>query len=154
MGYVLQYQYPMRPSLALTATPGLLPIFQWLSSMERSQPPSRKLLTIERLQGWSMLAYYPLEHLYFLASQKIIPINQRRLAKIAVWSCRFWAAYVMLQFVHLQEDQHHLRLAQKAIKGGDATSEQKKEISRKKRALRNEFLVNLGYLPLTIHWWV
>jgi len=131
---------------------GLLPILQWLGSMEQTQPPSRKLLTIERLQGWSMLAYYPLEHIYYLASQKIIPMSNRKLLKIAVWSCRFWAAYVVLQFVHLREDWRHLRARERALKGTEITPEQKEEISRRKRALSNEFWANVGYFPLTIHW--
>lgn len=99
-----------------------------------------------------MLAYYPLEHIYFLASQKIISVNDRRLNKIAVWSCRFWAAYVILQLLHLREDQHLLRLRHKALKGVENAGEQKEGISRRRWALWNEFLVNLGYLPLTIHW--
>lgn len=101
-----------------------------------------------------MLAYYPLEHIYFLASQKIISVNNRRLNKIAIWSCRFWAAYVILQLLHLREDQHLLRLRQKSLKGVESTGEQKEEISRRRWALWNEALVNLGYLPLTIHWYV
>lgn len=65
-------------------------------SLEKSHPPTRALLTIERLQGWSMLAYYPLEHVYFLASHKMLPwkLSSRTLNKISLWSCRFWAAYV------------------------------------------------------------
>jgi len=42
-------------------------------SLERSPPPTRSLLSIERAQGWSMLAYYPLEHLYYLAVHNIVP---------------------------------------------------------------------------------
>jgi hypothetical protein len=135
-------------------TQGLLPIFQWLGSMEQTQPPSRKLLTIERLQGWSMLAYYPLEHVCFLAAQKIITLKAQRLNRIAIWSCRFWAAYVILQFVHLKEDNRILRLREKSLKGAENVAEQREDISRRKRALWNEFLVNVGYLPLTIHWYV
>ncbi|KAH0833055.1 hypothetical protein J3R83DRAFT_12046 [Lanmaoa asiatica] len=50
---------------------GLLPILQWMISMEKNPPPTRTLLTIERLQGWSMLAYYPLEHLYYLRAHNL-----------------------------------------------------------------------------------
>jgi len=66
-----------------------------------------------------MLAYYPLEHLYYLGSKGIIlssipsPFSiflekEKRLAldpnKLGLWSCRFWAIYVVLHFAHLVED--------------------------------------------------
>ena len=74
----------------------MLPIIQWLVSIEKSQPATRKLLTIERLQGWSMLAYYPLEHVYYLASHKLLPwkLSRRTIDALGLWSTRFWAAYV------------------------------------------------------------
>lgn len=120
--------------------------------MERNQPPSRRLLTIERLQGWSMLAYYPLEHIYFLASQNIIKLSDKTITKIAVWSCRFWAAYVILQFYHLREDSRILSRRAKGLKGSEISEEQRDEVLSRKRALLNELWVNIGYMPLTIHW--
>lgn len=149
---------------------GLLPIYQWLTSLERMHPPTRKLLTIERLQGWSMIAYYPLEHLYYLRAHAILPaalalpLFKRSVSlntgKISLWSTRFWAAYVLLQFAHLREDHHLLKLRERAlnkVKGkGKASDEaaEKADLTRRWDALINELVVNLGYLPLTLHWCV
>ncbi|KZS94161.1 hypothetical protein SISNIDRAFT_453882, partial [Sistotremastrum niveocremeum HHB9708] len=130
---------------------GLLPIFQWMISLEKTSPPTRRLLNIERIQGWSMLAYYPLEHLYYLGSHQIIPISSKKLEKLSLWSCRFWAVYVVLQFFHLSEDQRLLKLRERALRSVDAP-EERKEIKRSKIAIANEFWTNVGYLPLTIHW--
>ncbi|EIN10034.1 hypothetical protein PUNSTDRAFT_102011 [Punctularia strigosozonata HHB-11173 SS5] len=157
---------------------GLLPIFQWLISLERNPPPTRKLLTIERLQGWSMLAYYPLEHISYLASHSIIPTtipalssilplwllrskSARRTMKLDVnrlslWSCRFWALYVMLQFAHLREDRQLLLAKERTLgkakgKAGMGAAE-RTEVRQRWDAYWNELVVNLGYLPLTIHW--
>ncbi|KAI8980027.1 hypothetical protein BD414DRAFT_420869 [Trametes punicea] len=155
---------------------GLLPIFQWMIAMERNPAPTRKLRTIERLQGWSMLAYYPLEHLYYLLSHSIIsdkltlpsitafiPFVRTRpndkhiplkLSTLGLWSTRFWAAYVVLQLAHLREDGRLLRMRERTLsktKTGASVAE-KEEISRRKKALTNELIVNLAYLPLTIHW--
>ncbi|KAI0368011.1 hypothetical protein BV20DRAFT_969857 [Pilatotrama ljubarskyi] len=155
---------------------GLLPIFQWMIAMERSPAPTRKLRTIERLQGWSMLAYYPLEHLYYLLSHSIIPeklalpsvtafvpfIRTRpsekhiplKLSTLGLWSTRFWAAYVVLQLAHLGEDGKLLRLRERTLaktKTG-ASAAEKEDISKRKKALTNELIVNLAYLPLTLHW--
>ncbi|KDQ57330.1 hypothetical protein JAAARDRAFT_35956 [Jaapia argillacea MUCL 33604] len=150
---------------------GLLPIVQWLISLERSPPPTRKLLTIERMQGWSMLAYYPLEHLYYLCSHSIIPSTFPSLASLfsshakpivlntdamGIWSCRFWALYVVLQFAHLKEDRELLKIREKALnkakgKANNGAAE-KEDLQKRWDAFWNEFVVNVGYLPLTVHW--
>ena len=132
-------------------------------SLERTPPPTKYLQTIERLQGLSMLIYYPLEHIYYLACHSILP---PRLSpspatnnKIAVWSCRAWAAYVVLQFLHLKEDWKLLKLREKALRRNsekkfDDTnpSPEQADIAQRKSAIWNEVLVNIGYLPLTVHW--
>lgn len=152
-----------------TGCAGLLPIFQWLISLERNPPPTRKLLTIERLQGWSMLAYYPLEHLYYLASHGIVPSSLPTLSSlfsssakpipidlnaVGIWSCRFWAAYVLLQFAHLREDRKLLLLRERSIKKGKqpATAGELEQMKASWDGYWNEIIVNVGYLPLTVHW--
>ena len=150
---------------------GLLPIFQWLISLERSPPATRNLLTIERLQGWSMLAYYPLEHLWYLLSHGIIPstvtsplslfsskIKKVKLDadRLGMWSCRFWALYVVLHFAHLVEDRKILQqrqLMMKKAKGTGLTQTEKQELRQRWDAFWSEVVINVGYLPLTIHWY-
>jgi hypothetical protein len=142
---------------------GLLPIFQWLISLERTPSPTRRLLTIERIQGLSMLIYYPFEHLYYLGSQGILPIPKERTNKYSLWSCRAWALYVCLQFLHLREDWKLLKRRERAIARDAATPGEKHmttaeelqvaiEMKNRKNVILNELLVNVGYLPLTIHW--
>ena len=149
---------------------GLLPILKWLISLERSPPATRNLLTIERLQGWSMLAYYPLEHVYYLGSQGIIPTvitsplslfssKKKKLSLdlnvLALWSCRFWAAYIVLHFAHLLEDRKLLRQRYNSLrkaKGTGLTPGEKLEMRQRWDAFWSEVVINLGYLPLTIHW--
>jgi len=149
---------------------GLLPIFQWLISLERTPPATRTLLTIERLQGWSMLAYYPLEHLYYLGSHGIIPTqipsptsffsSKKRTidldpGKLGTWSCRFWAIYVVLHFAHLVEDRKLLKQRHSSIrktKGTGLTNEERAEMEQRWDAFWSEVVINLGYFPLTIHW--
>ena len=155
-----------------------------MTGLERSQPPTRKLLSIERLQGWSMLLYYPLEHLYYLRAHALLPLSlslpvalpfltrNKKLTldinKLGLWSTRFWAAYVLLQFVHLGEDFGLLRMRELALSkiiskgkgkelgdgtgGKDVGAQEREELSTRRSALLNELVVNLGYLPLTIHW--
>lgn len=149
---------------------GLLPIVQWLVSLERNPQPTRKLLTIERLQGWSMLAYFPLEHLSYLLSHGLIPStiptiwffissSAKRIKLnanvLGMWSSRFWALYVLLQFAHLREDRKLLELRQRNLrkaKGVGLTLAEKQELRQRWDAYWSEVITNLGYLPLTIHW--
>jgi hypothetical protein len=151
--------------------PGLLPIFQWLIALERNPQPTRNLHIIERLQGWAMLAYYPLEHLSYLGSHGIIPttiknpfsiLSKRKTISLdpnvlGLWSCRFWAMFVLLQFAHLREDRQLLQLRQKALrkaKGTGLTASEKQELAHRWDVWWSELAMNLAYLPLTIHWWV
>ncbi|KAL5535828.1 hypothetical protein ACEPAF_3922 [Sanghuangporus sanghuang] len=147
---------------------GLLPIYQWLTSLERMPAPTRKLLTIERIQGWSMLLYYPFEHLYYLRTHGILPEKidlsvpfaknlsvKLNASKLALWSTRAWAIYVFLHLSHLREDARLLRLRERALaksrSNGDAEVE-KADLAKRKFVLRNEFIENLANVPLTIHW--
>jgi len=98
-----------------------------------------------------MLAYYPLEHTYFLASNKVISLSPKTIAKLARWSVRFWMAYVVLQVLHLREDRRLLH-ARERVSRNDSSMEERMAINQRKQAIRNETWVNLGYLPLTVHW--
>ncbi|RDB25918.1 hypothetical protein Hypma_006765 [Hypsizygus marmoreus] len=149
---------------------GLLPIVQWLISLERNQQPTRNLLTIERLQGWSMLACGPLEQLAYLCSHGIIPSTLPNIVSLfsssakpitldanvlGIWSTRFWALYVVLQFAHLREDRKLLQLRQRnlrKVKGVGLTVAEKQELRQRWDGYWSELITNLGYLPLTIHW--
>jgi hypothetical protein len=121
-------------------------------SLERSHPPTRRLLTIERLQGWAMLGYYPLEHIYYLGASKIIPVSPKTLNKLSLWSCRFWAVYVILQFSHLSEDRRLLANREQAVKNLELGPAERDDIEKRRKAIQRETWVNIGYLPLTIHW--
>ncbi|TFK59835.1 hypothetical protein BDN72DRAFT_780200 [Pluteus cervinus] len=150
---------------------GLLPIFTWLISLERHPQATRNLLTIERLQGWSMLGYYPLEHLFYLSSHGIIPSSipsirslftpsakpiELKPGVLGMWSCRFWALYVALQFAHLREDRKLMLLRQRSMRrasgGTGLSSAEQEELKQRWDAYWSQVLVNLADFPLTIHW--
>jgi hypothetical protein len=150
---------------------GMLPIIQWLISLERAPPPTRRLLTIERAQGWSMLAFYPLQHISYLRAHELIPavlslpslsgksrpvtINK---PAVSLWSSRLWAVYVVLQLEHLREDRALLLKRQRALNRLSPKEklqpEERAELVRRWNAWYNELAVNLSYLPMTIHWYL
>jgi len=118
-----------------------------------------------------MLAYYPLEHIYYLCFHGIIPSSIPSLSSlfsgtgkkislntnaIGKWSCRFWALYVVLQFAHLQDDRKLLQLRERSLikaKGkAPAVTGELEELGKRWDSYWNEVIANIGYLPLTIHW--
>ncbi|KAH9167835.1 hypothetical protein EDB89DRAFT_1995071 [Lactarius sanguifluus] len=149
---------------------GMLPIIQWLIALERAPPPTRRLLTIERTQGWSMLAFFPLQQLSFLRTNDLVPPalhlptpsggKPRRVAihdgAVSLWSTRLWMTYVVLQLAHLREDRALLVKRQRALEKLSAREklqpQERAELVRRWDAWYNELAVNLSYLPMTIHW--
>jgi hypothetical protein len=144
-------------------------------ALERSPPPTRLLHNIERIQGWSMLLYCPVEAVAYLASHNVLSISPSTQSKLWLNSARAWALYVGLQLLHLVEDNRLLRLRARALErsrghptpintpsGNDdekslsveqvQTRRMWDELDDRKAAILNEFWVNLGYLPLTVHW--
>lgn len=45
----------------------------------------------------------------YLASKNVLPLSQKTTFKVAVWSCRAWAAYVVLSLVGIHRDAAALR---------------------------------------------
>ena len=126
-------------------------------SLERSPPPTRRLHTIERTQGWTMLFFFPLQHLSFLRTNDLVPrriptANDRTLS---LWSTRFWMAYVVLQLAHLREDRALLVKRQRALDKLNAREKlqplERVELARRWDAWYNELAVNLSFLPMTAH---
>lgn len=130
--------------LIMNVPPGLLPMVQWMISIERKPPVTRKLHTIQRLQGWSMLGYYPFEHVYWFLSHSIIPsvvtlpsfsgalasssekLHQKKVTldpgQLSRVSCRFWLVYIFLQFLQYGEDQRSLIRKERELRKSKVSS--------------------------------
>ncbi|GBC07050.1 hypothetical protein RclHR1_07200008 [Rhizophagus clarus] len=136
---------------------GLLPLIQWMIHIEHHPPKSSLLLHIERIQNFIMILYYPFEHIWWLAYHKVISISDERMNKIGIWSCRFWAAYVILQFSHLAIEWKLYKIRSrdiiKKVDGDEDDIRKEKRVIKKtrERIIRDTF-INIGYLPLTVHW--
>lgn len=141
----------------------LLTIIRWFQSLSAMPASCPKLVQIERLQVIMMLIYYPLEHLYFLATKRVLPIPSYLISKAAIYSCRAWAAYTALKLAQLWGNLNQLRtqwiqLKSKSTKGTHTMTcktEDKVELKRiheRRAATINGLIVNLAYAPLTLHW--
>ncbi|KAG9290026.1 hypothetical protein G9A89_010332 [Geosiphon pyriformis] len=135
---------------------GLINLIQWMIYIEHNPPPSRLLLNIARVQNFLNLLYYPLEHAWWLGAHNVVPLSTNTMNKIGIWSCRFWAGYVILQFLHLYEQWRLTKKRKTDIsKKLDANEE---EARHEERALSvdgerivRDAIINVGYLPLTLH---
>ncbi|TPX62027.1 hypothetical protein SpCBS45565_g07108 [Spizellomyces sp. 'palustris'] len=143
---------------------GLIPLLQWTAYSEQNPAPTRKLQLLGRLQNLSNFCYYPLEHAYWLGLHNVIPMKPETRDKIGIWSCRFWAAYVVLYFAQLWEEHKGLAvreraLAKKKLKVGGDKDVDAKELAVERQALKDErksllvnTIINAAYFPLTVHW--
>lgn len=154
---------------------GLLPMIQWLITIERTPPPTKLLLQIERIQAWSMVAYCPMEAIAYLGYHKVLNVSTDAQNWLWKHALRLWLLYIVLQFVHLVEDNRLLRLRAKAlersrghpqprvVKGStepsappsedqQVTRRMWDEIRDRKSAIMTQFWIYIGYLPPSIHW--
>lgn len=108
----------------------------WLISIEHTNPKSRALRTIRRSQAWSLLLYYPLEHLSYLLNHELIPkelslplpVAAERLdakarglsvkldaGKLTRASMPLWGIYTALQLVVLLKDREEMLAKERSL---------------------------------------
>jgi len=153
---------------------GILSMIRWISSIERSEPKSRTLQSIERIQALSMLTFYSLENLSFFTSPSAPLLtkyfsssssssnnnnnnnnNNNMTSKASLWSIRALALYTLLQLVHLRADWKELKRKERVLEKsavGESTDVDLMELKKQKMAISVCAIENLAYLPLTIHW--
>ncbi|KAJ7712906.1 hypothetical protein DFH07DRAFT_763346 [Mycena maculata] len=128
---------------------GILAILKGLSALERSPPESRLALNIGRLQGVSMLVFYPLEYISFFSAPfaPILRISPAASMKAQLWSVRSWGFYVALKIVELCSEWTGL-----VKKERDATEDSLKMVKKRKRAILFQLVANVSRLPVIMHW--
>ncbi|KAJ3101529.1 hypothetical protein HDU97_001278 [Phlyctochytrium planicorne] len=126
---------------------GLLPLVQWIIYSEENPPATPYLKLLYRLQNLVNLAYYPLEHIWWLGAHKVIPISEKTLNS------------VVLYFLQLQQEASSLArrskaLVERARKGEDKTKlkAESKALADESNALVMNTIINTAYFPLTVHW--
>lgn len=83
--------------------------------IEHSPPRTRLLHNVERLQGWSLLLCLPLELIAYLGAHAILPVGRTVHRRLALTSARLWVAYLLLQYLHLMEENRLCRLQARAL---------------------------------------
>ncbi|KAJ2807122.1 hypothetical protein H4R20_001413 [Coemansia guatemalensis] len=136
---------------------GLVPMSQFIRYGEQFPAPTPLLQWLNRVMNLSLVCYYPLEHIYWLGAHRIIPLADNLVETSGYWSCRFWAAWVALQFVHLGEEYRVIKNRRQQIftQGKSDAIKMQQEldaIDAEKRSWNIQLLINACYFPLTLHW--
>jgi hypothetical protein len=132
---------------------GIMGIAKALSALERSQPASRTQLTLQRLQGLSMLVYYPLEYVSFFSSPfapLLSDVSPAMSAKAQLWSIRAWGVYVGLQILLLR---HEWKSIARKEYGTDVKGQDKAALKKRKFAIVCGLVANISRLPVILHWY-
>ncbi|KAI8048106.1 peroxisomal biogenesis factor 11-domain-containing protein [Syncephalis plumigaleata] len=165
-GQVVNLSGPISDFRILLRYYGLLPLIKYWIQLETTTPtPAQKFgHNIERVQCLCNAIYYPLEHAYWLMLHKVIPAENKTINSIGYWSCRFWAAYVILEFVRLWDEYKQLKRKERRLTreigdkastsstSANAEQEQLAELQMARKRLTIGTLINTAYLPLTMHW--
>ncbi|KAJ9096445.1 hypothetical protein QFC21_005267 [Naganishia friedmannii] len=162
---------------------GIIPVLASIPSLLSSSSTTdatNHLINI--LQTVPLILYYPLENLSYLSSKGVFPLSPSRELNWSTWSCRFWAAYVVLDVWRLARRKKELQVKAQALRL-QAASGEKAQIAEQVKALQTEkigwleeVVINVyvafaystpgtvhsltlvpggtfsGYAPLTIHW--
>lgn len=135
---------------------GLLDLYLWGRDTYVNPPRDRVVKTITWVQVLVNVLFQYLENGAYLASKGILNTDgwsgdagAKRQTWWWVWSSRFWAAHVGLEFVRLGYLWHQ------DSKQAQAEGEEKEDkLARRKKyeAWWRQAISNAAYAPLTIHW--
>lgn len=148
-----------------------------LSALERNKPASRTQLTLQRLQGISMLVFYPLEFISFFSAPfapLLAPrwITFQQGGKAALWSIRAWLVYVLAQVALLIRERNAIAKREATeiemkVVGADTdddvemTTEEKEALraskertNKRKEQIVYQLVANVSRLPVIFHWCV
>ncbi|KAJ2395920.1 hypothetical protein GGI23_004116 [Coemansia sp. RSA 2559] len=136
---------------------GLVPMAQYVRYAEQFPAPSQLLQWLDRTMNLSLCIYYPLEHIYWLGAHQVLPFSDKVVDLSGYWSCRFWAAWVALQFVHLGEEYRLIKGRKQKIYTQDKMDAAKMQeeldsVDAAAKSWRIQLLINACYFPLTLHW--
>lgn len=147
-----------------------------LSALERNKPASRTKLTLQRVQGISMLIFYPLEFISFFSAPfapVLAPrwITPKQGGQAALWSIRAWLVYVLAQVGLLLGERETIRKEEaearaKVVGGGkgvvematpeeqEAARASKERMASRKTQIVYQLTANISRLPVIMHWCV
>lgn len=133
---------------------GLLGIWQWGKSLLNNPPADLTLKRIAWAQVFVNVLYQYLENVAYLASKGVLGWSAERQGRAWVWSSRFWAAHVGLEFWRLGYERAVRQAQRKKIENENLETKEhlKERTATAANSWSRDMVVNLAYAPLTVHW--
>jgi hypothetical protein len=131
---------------------GLLSIWQWGSSLIKDPPEDGTLKIIAWLQVLVNTGFQYLENGAYLSGKGILGWDEKKQNKAWLWSSRFWAAHVGLEFWKLAYEDRKRKTKVFKDPHSEEAMQERINIRREKSVWARQLLVNAAYAPLTIHW--
>jgi len=135
---------------------GLLGIWTWAKDVWHTPPADAVEEKIVKAQVIVNVFFQILENGAYLASKNVLNWSESKQNKAWLWSSRFWATHVLLEFWRLGR-VWRMRVKDTGIDGAEEKMTGKEgEIELKEREWTKEWIkslvVNAAWAPLTIHW--
>ncbi|ORY19576.1 hypothetical protein BCR34DRAFT_582273 [Clohesyomyces aquaticus] len=142
---------------------GLVGIYTWARgtylspSLRAASPQTHMTDKLLKAITWTQIAsctlFQLLENLAYLSSKSILNLcsktGESLDARYWIWSSRFWAIHVGLEFLRL-----YIISSSSSSSSSPDDNEKERKIQREKDswAWTRDLVTNLAYFPLTIHW--
>ena len=130
---------------------GLLGIYSWGKSTYLAGPKDSMIKVLIWTQVISNVFYQILENGAYLSSKGVLKWDKAKETQWWLWSSRFWAAHVALDFGRLGRTWW-LQQQEKIATAGDDGEKQLKVRNTENEIWWREAVVNAAYAPLTLHW--
>ncbi|KAL5328934.1 hypothetical protein ACEPPN_002443 [Leptodophora sp. 'Broadleaf-Isolate-01'] len=128
---------------------GLLGMYSWGKRVWNQDGGDQVVRRIVGVQVLSNIAYQYLENMAYLSSKGVCGWSAEKQNRAWVWSSRFWAVHVLLDFLRLGRERSEQR---KVVKWKGREEEAEREEQEFWARWRRQLVVNLAYAPLTVHW--
>jgi len=92
---------------------GVLPTIEGVLTNDETDPFLRPLTIV---QAWSMVLYYPLDNVYWLALHEVIPMSEETRDAASRVSCQAWGLYIVLDIAAYVYNMRKLMDEQKLLK--------------------------------------
>ncbi|KAI8133120.1 hypothetical protein DUD61_003232 [Geotrichum candidum] len=124
---------------------GLIPLSVWAVDVWAQPPEDPVVRRIVYTQVVANLLYQPLENVAYLAMHGVLPVSGSNQTKLWIYSCYLWALHVVLDLWRLYRER--VLIQRKNKLAGEKGEKEKLDFS-----WYQYLVINLSYLPLTVHW--
>ncbi|OMH79065.1 hypothetical protein AX774_g7530 [Zancudomyces culisetae] len=135
----------------------LVPLYNACITGLLTPDKSRLIRATNIVQSLSMLAFYPLERMFWLIQNELIPVPVSDAPRYFLLACRFWGTWVALNFVKLFDSYREIQAKRsKVLSNASLDAEEVQEelvvLKAREATWKRALISNAAFFPLTLHW--